>query len=138
MTAQTTEPPRAAIEPAGYQPGPDPGRWRVSWRIRNQGTAALQLLDAHIPHHRFHAGHQPLAGALPPGDSTRIELDITHGAQTGDIIDNAFLIVRVAQAGMEWRVFARLRVTIGPDGEPDNTCQVTLTQPVGVAEREMR
>ncbi len=138
MTAQTSEPPRATIEPAGYQPGSDPGRWRVSWRIRNHGEAAFQLLDAHIPHHGFHAGHQPLTGALPPGEGARIELAIAHSAQTGDVIDNAFLIVRVAQAGMEWRVFARLRVTIGPEGEPDNTCQVTLTQPVGVAEREIR
>lgn len=128
------EPPEVSIEPAGYKRTAEPGRWRVSWRLRNLDDEPLYLIDAKSPHHDFRSEETPLAVVLPPTGSSIIELLVAHEKQAPNVIDNAFLIVRMSRDGQEWRAFYRLLVTFGADGEPKNSGQVTGVHPVGFSE----
>jgi hypothetical protein len=49
----------------------------------------------------------------------------------GTVIENAFVILRVAFLGREWRVFARQQVRVDNQGAPQATCQSVTCQPVG-------
>ncbi|HZP27190.1 MAG TPA: hypothetical protein VFB90_09125 [Dehalococcoidia bacterium] len=128
------DPPRVEVTPDGYTPGPEAGQWRVAWRMLNLEEEPLRLLDAHSPHHGFRSELIPLADVVPPGSSARIELAIAHQQRAPSIIDNAFLIVRLARGDEEWRVFYRLAITFGPNGEPENSGVVTGVHPVGFSQ----
>ena len=53
------------------------GRWRVTWRVTNDGPEPLHLEDAWIPHGRFRGeGHIPLSIEMRPGQSTRLDLRV--------------------------------------------------------------
>jgi hypothetical protein len=55
----------------------------------------------------------------------------------GTVIENPFLILRVADGDEVWRVLARVSVTAGPGGEPiaGNTISIT-THRVGAVSRD--
>ncbi len=105
------EPPQVTIEVASVDPESVPGRWRVTWLIRNSGSAPLALEEAWIPHGRFRGdGHVALDAVLSPGASTRLSFSVAAEEPPGTVVENAFLILRLQSKNAGWRVFARMRV----------------------------
>ena len=85
----------------------DNRRWRVAWRVHNDGAEPLRLEDAWIPHGRFRGdGHIPVLETIPAGETTLLTFMVTSDEPPETVVENAYLILR----GDAWRIFARMRV----------------------------
>ncbi len=115
------------------RPG-DPGKWLVEWRLRNETDAPVELLAAILPHDRFFLAERQLAEArLAPHEVGVLELPVRSLGAPGEEIENAFLILRIRWREREWRVLARLRVTVAADRGPTCVVERVDVQPVGFA-----
>jgi hypothetical protein len=101
----------------------------VSWVVQNQGAAALEPRSAWIPHGRFRGdGRLPLSGSLGPGELMRVSLSVTAAEAAGSVVENAFLILRVASQGQLWAIFARMRIEFDAQARPVPIVELVTTQ----------
>jgi hypothetical protein len=107
----------------------------VRWRLSNAGERSIRILTAVQPHARFRNEERPLDLELGIGSGTELVLPVTFDEPAGAVVENPFLILRVSDAGGEWRVLARLRVAAGDRGEPRVNMEAVTTQRVGLAEQ---
>jgi hypothetical protein len=97
--------------------------------VKNEGDAALEPRSAWIPHGRFRGdGRQPLSGSLDPGESMRVSFSVTIAEAAGSVIENAFLILRVASHGQLWGIFARMRIDFDAQSRPNPIVELVTTQ----------
>ena len=98
----------------------------------------MQLLEAWLPHGRFRAEAVPLTGHPPlaAGTSVRLAFTVRFDEPHGELVENAFVILRVRWRNEEWRVLARLAVTADADGSPLASTELTTTHPVGFSQQE--
>jgi hypothetical protein len=121
----TNDTPRLRIEP--FAQGGEPGNWTVRWQVRNEGTRRLRLIAAVQPHAQFRTPDTAIEREVASGAQTEIVLPVRFTATPGTLVENPFLILRLADGDQEWRVLARVSVTAGPRGEPiaGNTVSTT-------------
>jgi hypothetical protein len=95
------------------------GSWLIRWRIRNPDPAPLSIDSVWLPHSRFRGQEQRLEPPLvvPPADERWLDSTVICEAQPGEVVENAFLILRTG-AG---RIFVRLRVDV--QAEPRATVE---------------
>lgn len=112
--------------------------WVISWRIKNLSDRQLHLLAARLPHSQFRGGEIQLQPALevPSGQSAVLELSVACNEAPGEVVENAFLILRVLWSGEPWRILTRFRVLVDSEGAPHTTTELITTQPVGFSEGE--
>ncbi len=125
---------RPAIEVLQLSPASGgPGVWRVAFEVRNSGDGPVGLLEAWLPHGRFRAEAVPLSEQPPlaSGANVRLDFAVRFDEQPGELVENAFVILRVRWRDEEWRVLARLAVTADADGSPTASTELITTQPVG-------
>jgi hypothetical protein len=124
--------PAVSVLQAGSASG-GPGAWRVAFEVRNSGDGPVGLLEAWLPHGRFRAEAIPLneQSPLASGASVRLEFIVGFDEQPGELVENAFVILRVRWRDEEWRVLARLAVTADSDGSPVASTELTTAHPVG-------
>ena len=109
------------------------GAWRVVFEVRNAGDEPTELLEAWLPHGRFRADAVPLSEQplLASGASTQLAFTVWFDEPSGELVENAFVILRVLWRGQEWRVLTRLAVTSEADGSPLAATELITFHPVG-------
>ena len=109
------------------------GPWDVSFDVTNRGADPVSLIDARLPHARFHADVQDLAHLAPlaPGEAARLEFTATFDEPPGTEAGNAFVILRVRWRGDTWRVLTRMTVASGTRGEPTARPETASAHRVG-------
>jgi len=124
-----------AVEPVTLCQGDGADEWRVTWRIADLGDEPLTLLAAWQPHGRFRGAEQPLEPPprLQPGEDTRLLLSVACAGTPGEVVENAFLILRVRWGDAAWRVLTRLTLRFGDDRVPTIVPEAITTQPIGFA-----
>jgi hypothetical protein len=112
--------------------------WIMRWRIDNFGSAPLSVLAARLPHGKFRSDEKSFDPAIEiaAGDSGRIEIEARCAEPPGAEVENAFVILRVSQAGAPWLILARQRIHIDKEGTPNSATEWITAQPVGFAERQ--
>ncbi len=128
--------PRLLVEPAGCVPTATRGHWSAGWRLRNAGSRSVELLASWLPHGRFRADEQALEPplVLAPGETVRLERTVACSEPPGTVVENAFLIVRLASGDRRWRLFARLEIRVDQSGAPEFSCEDVKVHPVGFSE----
>ena len=107
--------------PMEFRQFPDHGFELVQLGFANADTAVRFLLER-----RFDP-----PPTLAPGETIDLEMGVACAEPPGTVVENAFLILRAFWKGREWRVLARMLVTIGGHGAPTVVTEVVTTQPVG-------
>ena len=104
-----------------------PGSWIVEWHVQNAGSRKLRLIAAMQPHAQFRTPETGIERDVAPGGEIDIVLPVRFAEPPGTVVENPFLILRVADGDEVWRVLARVSVTAGPGGEPiaGNTISIT-------------
>jgi hypothetical protein len=95
-----------------------PGAWRVRWRVTNERAWAVRIVSAIQPHSQFRTEETAFERDLAGHASMDIDLSVRFSETPGTVVENPFLILRIAVGDAEWRVLSRVRVTAGPRGEP--------------------
>ena len=67
---------------------------------------------------------------VAPREELQIEQPVRCQESEGTVVENTFLILRVAWRGQPWRVLARHRLEWDAAG-PRPVCELITTQPVG-------
>ena len=124
------------VQPAPCRAGAGPGRWLASWRLENRSEAPVQIVEAWLPHGRFLGDNLRLEPplALDPGEAAELELEAACDEAPGTVVENTFLILRLVWRGQVWRLLARHRIEVGPDGMPRPVCEVISVHRVGFSE----
>ncbi len=94
------------------------------WRITNMGETPVRLLETWLPHERFRGAPIRHERDIAPGESATLELPVATAGAAGDVVENAFLIVRLRG----WRVLARLTVRFDGAGRPRPEVAVIRSQ----------
>lgn len=130
--------PTVRVELEAVQPGAAPKLWQVTWRIENLGDRPLKILAARCPHGKYRSGEREFASAvlIDPRQSQRLELDVRCSEPPGAVVENGFLIMRVAWDEKPWLILARLRVLVNNKGAPETVTELITSQPVGFSLRE--
>jgi len=76
-------------------------RWSISWQLISDEPLAIDSLW--LPHSRFRAEEIDFS---PPATPDTVDTPIFCDASPGEVIDNAFLILRAGRR----RIFVRLRI----------------------------
>jgi hypothetical protein len=104
----------------------------VGWRLQNLGDGPLELEESWLPHGQFRAERQrfqpPLV--LLSGQAVMHVRDVDIAAADGPVVENAFLILRVRWQDGPWRVFARMRAHITPEGAVTPIVELVTASPV--------
>ena len=107
----------------------DAVRWQATWLVHNAGTEPLDLEAAWIPHGRFRGdGRLPLSGQIKALADQELEFSVTADETPGTVVDNAFLILRLSQRGVPWRIFIRMRIEFDPAGVPRPIVEAITSQ----------
>ena len=125
--------PRILVGPTHVGPSPIGGQWRIRWRIENLDAKPIELRAAWLPHGRFRCPRQALVPPprLAAGESAEIELTVAVAGASGEVVENAFLVLDVLRAGDAWQLFGRIRVVFGASGAPAPVIEVITAQRVG-------
>lgn len=121
--------PRVAVAPIAVTRAA-PGRWKVRWRITNEGEA-LHLTQVAAPHGKFRSPDHAIDVALPPGGSFDTQLEIACAEPAGQEIENTFLILTAEAEHGTWRILARMRIRVDANGVPHPTTERIDVQEVG-------
>jgi hypothetical protein len=108
--------PRLAVEPASVTRAA-PGKWKVRWRITNEGHA-VHLTQIAAPHGKFRSADFAIDVALPAGGSFEPQLEISCVEPAGEEIENTFLILTAETGEKAWRILARMRIRVDGGGVP--------------------
>lgn len=126
---RSAEPPRLTVVPVGVDRGAE--GWRVTCRLENRDARSVRVIGSRLPHGRFRGPERAHDLALEPGAEARLELEVRCAEPAGSVIENAFLILRVAVDGEPWRLLARLTVRVDAEGAPIPTVEVLTSQRAG-------
>jgi hypothetical protein len=107
-----------------------PGKWKIRWRITNEGDA-LYLTQIAAPHGKFRSADHAIAVVLPAGGTFEPQLEIACAEPAGQEIENTFLILTAEAGEQTWRILARMRVRVGSDGVPHPATERIDVQEVG-------
>jgi hypothetical protein len=107
-----------------------PGRWKISWRVTNEGDA-LHLRRIAAPHGKFRSPDHAIDVALAAGGRFEPQLEIACAEPPGSEIENTFLILTAEVGEKTWRILARMRVRVGGDGVPHPATERIDVQEVG-------
>ena len=121
--------PRLRVEPGELRRAAD--AWRIQWRIANEGTGPLRIVSSWLPHGRFRGEERAHDAAVAPGASVTLELDAKGEGRAGEVVENAFLILRVEQDNARWRVLARITVRFDETRAPRPAVEVVTSLPAG-------
>jgi hypothetical protein len=121
--------PRVTVEQASVTRA-TPGKWRIRWRVMNDGDA-LHLTQIAAPHGKFRSPDHAIDVALEPGGRFEPQLEIACAEPPGSEIDNTFLILTAEAGKKTWRILARMRVRVGSDGVPHPATERIDVQEVG-------
>ena len=124
---------QVSVEALNAPPTPTEGGWRFAWCVTNDGDEDVTLESTWFPHGKFRGDKQPLPPSLtlPPGSETTLERVVVCAGESGDEIENAFLIMHTTWGGQPWRIFARLRIIFDEHSTPRSATERITTQPVG-------
>jgi hypothetical protein len=108
-------------------------RWNIGWVLENSERYPLRVQSLRLPHDQFKSEEKSFE---PPvdvngGEDLEIQTVVRCDEPVGLVTDNAFAIFYVIWLGEPWRIFARLRVVVNPDGKPEAETQVITAQKVG-------
>jgi hypothetical protein len=121
--------PRLGVEPLAVTRAAE-GRWKVRWRITNEGDA-LHLSAIAAPHGKFRSRDHDIDVALAAGGSFEPQLEIASAEPAGSEIENTFLILTAEADEKTWRILARMRVRVDSDGVPHPVTERIDVQEVG-------
>ena len=107
-----------------------PGKWKISWRVTNEGDA-LHLTQIAAPHGKFRSPDHAIDVALPAGGRFEPQLEIASAEAPGSEIENTFLILTAEAGEGTWRILTRMRVRVGNDGVPHPSTERIDVQEVG-------
>jgi hypothetical protein len=109
------------------------GDWRLGWRVENKGAKSLKLGSVRLPHGQFKAAEQQFSPAieLAPRGAAEFRTLVRCDEAPGLVTENAFVIFKASWLDEEWRIFARLRVAVSPEGEPVSAPELVTAQKVG-------
>ncbi len=96
--------------------------WRVSYRIRSRG-GALTIVEAWHPHGRFRSSRRPRQVAVPAHGSASLEMPARVEAESGDVVENCFLILAVRRGRERWRILGRLTLRMDTASVPRLTVE---------------
>ena len=128
-----SHPPDLGVEGIECRATDHPGRWIGVWRIHNRGDSSAEIAAVWLPHDRFFSDNQEYGPPLALESLGLVDLAVPVDCREtpGSVIDNAFVILRVAYHRREWRVFARQEVRIDKNGVPQAICLSVTCQPAG-------
>jgi hypothetical protein len=101
--------------------------WRLTWRVANEGAREVRVESTVLPHSGFRGAARPCDLAIAAGGATLLALPVAFAGP----VENGFLILTVREDAARWRVFARVRVDAGADGEPRPVTARITTQRIG-------
>ena len=129
-------PPQLDVRAAGAACGSGP--WDVAFNVTNGGERRARLLEARLPHTILHAAAVDLSTSEPldPGASVTLRFSATFQPREPGEPSNPFLILRLLQDGVEWRLLARLGVGSGTKGEPVTNVDAVTVHQVGFSQRD--
>src|SRR5579883_1613375 len=132
---QATDAPVLVVKPALHPGASDGGTLNIGWRIENQSTDAVEIVESWCPHSGFFAAR---ASVRPPmrlqaGECGCLQRDVRCGAGLGEAVENAFFIALVRYCGSIWRVLTRVRVAAGADSRATLQVEATTAHLVGFA-----
>jgi hypothetical protein len=124
------------VTTAGVEGTAQQGRWLGLWRLTNLTDATMEALESWLPHGRFQAPREAFdpVVSLPPHGGCVVSRIVAITAEPGEVVENAFLNLRVRAGGQEYRVLARMRVLRGDDGSIDAKVDAVTAQPVGFSQ----
>jgi hypothetical protein len=111
------EPPDLAVEPLGAD----------RWRVTNRGRAPVRLLETWLPHGRFRGAPLRQDRSIAPGQALVLATPVAASGAAGEVVENAFLILRLEG----WRVLARLSIRFDERGAPRPEVVVVTSQRAG-------
>lgn len=114
--------------------------WRIVWLLRNRGPHRLRVQAVRLPHGQFKSAENPFDPAieLGPNEQTQFQTLVRCDEPPGEVTENAFVIFYVLWLEEPWRIFARVRIIVTPEGEPQATTESVTTQKVGFAQEDFR
>lgn len=112
---RTTAPPRIGIALDGVRPR-GRGSWHVRWAVR--ADRPVTVLQAWHPHGRFRSSRLARSTRIPARGSATIDVPARTDARAGDVVENCFLILRVAAGRERFRVLARFTLRVDAGGTP--------------------
>ncbi|MGH7795642.1 MAG: hypothetical protein ACREQ2_12225 [Candidatus Binatia bacterium] len=109
------------------------GSWSIGWMLKNTGAQSFKITSVRLPHGQFKSTQQQFKPSveLPPGGVAEFQTRVHCDEPPGLVTENAFLILNVNRLDEEWRIFARVRVVVNPQGEPESATELVTTQKVG-------
>lgn len=90
----------------------------MRWLVRSRASRAVTVLEAWHPHGRFRSSRVPRSLRVPAHGSALLEVPARFDAPAGAVVENCFLILRVASGAARWRVLARFTLRIDGAGAP--------------------
>jgi hypothetical protein len=130
--AEQTAGPQARVEQIWRGPQLPDGRWPMAWRVTNVGDQAWEIAEAWLPHGRFRCERQDYTPSLVvrSGDGVQLEFPVRWLEEPGTVVENAFVILRVALHEETWRIFARLTAVADDQGAPNTRTELVTVQRV--------
>ena len=125
--------PQIALTLVSVEPEEGRGNWKTLWRIMNLNSQPLDLHAVRLPHGQFRSAERRFepAIALVPKQDAQFQVCVHCDEPAGLVTENAFLIFQVVRRGEQWRIFARVRVTVNSAGTPAAATESITTQQVG-------
>ena len=107
--------------------------WRIVWQLRNLGKAQLQINSARLPHGQFKADEQRFEPpiTLDSGTSVEFESAVCCDEPAGLVTENGFVILYANWLNNEWRIFARIRVMVNAEAQPETITESITYQQAG-------
>ena len=133
--------PTLSVRPLEIGKEADVDVWRIGWVIANFGSKQAEIFEAWLPHGRFRGDREAFSPSrvVAAGESTLFYSVVRCSAEPGEIVENAFLILRVGFRAREWRVFTRLRIERTSLDSIELAVEKVTVHPVGfLSEKEGR
>lgn len=124
--------PEIVVRPWGKPERLNDRRWRVTWRLEHPAAGAIEIHEAWLPHGRFRAETQQFAPPVRVAASNPADLsfEVVFDEAPGTAVENGFILLRTRWNGAPWRVFVRLTVRAGEQGEPLPVSENVTAQPI--------